>query len=396
MMRILLANEAKAGGGGVETYLAATAGALSSRGHAVALLHVNPAAQQGPTRIETPESWSVADLGLEPAIARAMDWQPDVVFSHNMGRLDVDEALVARGPVVKMMHGYFGTCVSGQKAFLFPSASACSRTCGPACLALYGPRRCGRLDPREALANYRWASRQRALFERYQSFVVASRHMKAEYVAHGVGEARVHVLPLFAAAPPTPSGRSHERRVDVAFVGRLTPLKGATTLVDAMQKTSRSLGRKVSVVLAGEGPERQSLAASADEYPELELEVTGWLDPQARTDLFARATVLAVPSLWPEPFGLVGLEAGSLGVPAVAFDVGGIAEWLTNGVNGVLVRPAGDVDALGDAMARVLRDPDRRAVLSAGAREAAARLDAATHLTRLERVLDDVRIAVHS
>jgi len=325
-----------------------------------------------------------------------MGWQPDVVFSHNMGRLDVDEALVARAPVVKMMHGYFGTCVSGQKAFLFPFASACSRICGPACLAFYGPRRCGRLDPGEALSNYRWASRQRTLFAGYHSLVVASRHMQAEYIAHGVGEARVHVLPLFAAAPPTPSGRSNERRVDVAFAGRLTPLKGATTLVNAMQKASRSLGRKVSLVLAGEGPERRSLAASAGQHPGVELEVTGWLDPQARTDLFARATVLAVPSLWPEPFGLVGLEAASLGVPAVAFDVGGIAEWLADGVNGVLVRPPGDADALGDAIARVLRDPDRRALLSAGARKAAARLDAATHLARLERVLDDVRIAVHS
>lgn len=395
-MRILLANEAKAGGGGVETYLGAATIALSSRGHAVSLLHVNPAAQRGPTRIETPESWSVADLGLETAIAKAMGWQPDVVFSHNMGRLDVDEALVARAPVVKMMHGYFGTCVSGQKAFLFPSASACSRTCGPACLALYGPRRCGRLDPGEALSNYRWASRQRALFPRYHSFVVASRHMQAEYVAHGVDAARVHVLPLFAGPHPPPSSGAGERRVDVAFAGRLTPLKGATTLLIATQAAARSLGRKVSLVLAGEGPERQSLAASASHYPGVELDVTGWLDPQARTDLFARATVLAVPSLWPEPFGLVGLEAASLGVPAVAFDVGGIAEWLTDGVNGVLVRPAGDANTLGDAIARLLRDPDRRALLSAGAREATARFSAAAHLTRLERVLEDVRVAVHS
>ena len=395
-MRILLANDVKAGAGGVETYLAATAAALASRGHAVALLYSDPASRQGPTRIETGESWSVAELGLGRAIDQAMGWRPDVVFSHNMAPLDVDEALIARAPVVKMMHGYLGTCVSGQKAFLFPDATACSRTCGPACLVLYGPRRCGRLDPAEAIANYRWAARQRALFPRYQSLVVASRHMQAEYLAHGVEPSRVHVLPLFAAPHAHPAAPSSGRRVDVAFAGRLTPLKGAGALVAAAQSASRSLGRKVSVVLAGEGPERASLAAAARGYPGVELEAPGWLNPQLLNGLFARATVLAVPSLWPEPFGLVGLEAGSLGVPAIAFDVGGISEWLTDGVNGILVRPAGDAKAFGAAIAGVIGHPERRAVLSAGARDVAARLSVDAHLARLECVLAGVRVAVHS
>src|SRR5437660_8613800 len=175
-MRILLANEARAGGGGVETYLATTAAGLSARGHDVALLYGNPAAEVGPTRIDVARSWSVADLGLDSALAHVRGWAPDVAYSHNMRRLDVDEALARRGPVVKLMHGYFGTCVSGQKAFLFPAARPCSRMCGPACLALYVPRRCGQLDALEIVANYRWASRQRALFPEYRSIVVASRH----------------------------------------------------------------------------------------------------------------------------------------------------------------------------------------------------------------------------
>jgi glycosyltransferase involved in cell wall biosynthesis len=395
-MRILLANEAKSGAGGVETYLASLAAALTSRGHDVALLVGNSLAERGPTRIDAPESWSVADLGLETVAGRVRTWRPDVVFSHNMRRLDVDEALAGLAPVVKMMHGYFGTCVSGQKAFLFPAASACARVCGPACLVLYGPRRCGRLDPATAERNYHWASRQRTLFDRYNSIVVASRHMQAEYVAHGVDPSRVHVLPLFAASHPPPSASGREPRVDVVFAGRLTALKGARTLLRAMQAASLSLGRKVSLVVAGEGPERSTLAASARDYSGVALELTGWLDPQARTDLFARATVLAVPSLWPEPFGLVGLEAGSLGVPAVAFDVGGIREWLTDGVNGVLVRPAGDASHLGDAITRVLRDPDFRGRLSSGAREASARFSVDAHLARLEHVLDAVHIAVPS
>ena len=57
----------------------------------------------------------------------------------------------------------------------------------------------------------------------------------------------------------------------------------------------------------------------------LRAEFTGWVRPSRRTDLMRGADLLAVPSVWPEPFGLVGVEAGCVGLPAAAFDVGASA-----------------------------------------------------------------------
>ena len=95
----------------------------------------------------------------------------------------------------------------------------------------------------------------------------------------------------------------------------------------------------------------------------------------ARRPICCRARlVLAIPSLWPEPFGLVGLEAAAFGVPAVGFDVGGISTWLTNDVNGRLVSAAAGADGLGDAIAAILRDAEYRARLSCGARGVAQSL----------------------
>src|SRR5947207_2719153 len=144
-MRILFANESKRGGGGVETYLAAVIPLLRDRGHDLALLYANSEAQDGPTTIAAEESWSIADRGLDAAFAAATAWRPDVCFSHNMGPLEVDERLAAVWPTFKFMHGYFGTCVSGHKAFAFPRVEGCTRRCDAGCLAHYLPRHCGRL-----------------------------------------------------------------------------------------------------------------------------------------------------------------------------------------------------------------------------------------------------------
>ena len=117
-----------------------------------------------------------------------------------MGPLEVDRRLLAHWPVVKMLHGYFGTCVSGLKMHAFPTAQVCERTFGPACLALYLPRRCGQLSPGAMMEGYRWASEQRALLARYTAAVVASRHMRDEMTRHGVPERRLNVLPMFSTS----------------------------------------------------------------------------------------------------------------------------------------------------------------------------------------------------
>src|SRR5262245_5328262 len=107
-MRILLANDARQGAGGVESYLAALAPHLEARGHDVALLYVSSSSDTGPTRVVTGESWSVADEGLDRAMKGVRAWRPDVCFSHNMRTLEVDERLVSERHgwrTFKMMHG---------------------------------------------------------------------------------------------------------------------------------------------------------------------------------------------------------------------------------------------------------------------------------------------------
>jgi glycosyltransferase involved in cell wall biosynthesis len=394
-MRILLANEARHGGGGVESYLASLVPQLEARGHAVALLYANASAQTGPTRIVTRDAWSVADEGLGSAIAHAQAWRPDVCFSHNMRLLDVDERLCVEWPTFKMMHGYFGACVSGHKAFSFPAREPCPRECGPGCLAYYLPRRCGHLRPDVMLAQYSWARRQQRLFTRYAGIVVASDHMRREYLRYGIAPETLHTIPLFAVSEDRPA-TTLSSAIDVLFVGRMTPLKGADMLIRAVHHAASVLKRPLRMVLAGDGPERsqlERLAATMEASGLVAAEFPGWVDAAARAALLSRASLVAIPSIWPEPFGLVGLEAAQFGVPAVAFDVGGIGEWLTDDVNGRLADLSGGSAALGDAIAGVLGDRATWTRLSTGARSAAARLSADAHVATLQDVLIGARAA---
>lgn len=387
MIRILVAHEAIDSAGGAESYLSAIIPALTARGHEVAVLY-DHRSRSGPADFAPPAvlKLGVDDLGIDGAIARVRAWRPDVCFSHNMRPLEIDRRLLAEWPVVKMMHSYSGTCASGLKMHAFPSAQPCDRAFGPACLVLYGPRRCGQLRPASLVRGYRYASQQHALLAEYAAIVVASGHMAREFAREGVASERLQVIPLFAPEARRATGHGDS----VVFVGRMTPLKGVTVLVRAMAGAARRLGRDVPLVLAGEGPDREPARRLAQSLG-VAAEFTGWIEPQRRAEVFDRASLIAVPSQWPEPFGLAGLEAAAHGVPAVAFDVGGIGEWLRDDVNGRLVPLSRGAEGLGDAIAALLSRPAERQRLGEGAMRVAAELSQGAHVERLERVLESVR-----
>jgi glycosyltransferase involved in cell wall biosynthesis len=387
-VRILFATD-WIGGGGVLSYLAAVVPALAARGHEVALLHDEAdGAAQAPAAASP--RICVERAGMDGAMAAAAAWAPDVVFSHNMRPLEAERRLLDRWPVVKMMHAYAGTCIGGQKTHLFPHPRPCGRRFGPACLALYIPRRNGPLDPGYVAREWRWANEQRELFARYSAVVTASAHMRSEYVRNGVPQARAHAIPLFSTIPVAAEGEvAAPDGFRVIFIGRMTRLKGGDLLVRAAARAGEASGIPISLTLCGEGPQRaewQALARSlgvAAEFP-------GWVGGDERLRLLRAASLAAVPSIWPEPFGLVGLEAASQGVPALAFDVGGIGEWLADGVNGRLV--PGDpprMEALAYALAWLAAHPAELAAMRPRALEAARRMSLDAHVAGVERVLAD-------
>jgi glycosyltransferase involved in cell wall biosynthesis len=386
-MRILIATLHRQLEGGVETYLHALLPGLCERGHEVALLHEHPAPVAWPTlddRVPGIPVWWAGESGWAEQVAA---WQPDVVYLQGLESPDRETMLAQAYSTVLFAHNYHGTCISGTKRFAWPSVEPCERVLGVGCLVRYLPWRCGGLHPSTMLEKYAVQKRRRALLPSYRAVLVASRHMEAEYRRHGVPADRLHWTPLFPAdicpdAMP-PSERDQTGRV--LLVGRLTPLKGCRLLIEAVGRSSTQLGRPLELVVAGDGPERaemEKLAASAN----VPTRCVGWVESARRTELMRDADVLAVPSLWPEPFGLVGIEAGCVGLPAAGFAIGGIPDWLEPDVTGESTSVL-TADGLADALTRTMRDPAHWQRLRHGAWEMSQRFSADTHLQRLEAVL---------
>jgi glycosyltransferase involved in cell wall biosynthesis len=95
--------------------------------------------------------------------------------------------------------------------------------------------------------------------------------------------------------------------------------------------------------------------------------------------------MLIVPSLVPETFGMVALEAMTMGRPVVAARLGGLSELVVDGETGMLV-PPGHAPALRDAIAALLGDPSRREAMGRAGRERAASYSAREIVPRVERV----------
>jgi len=174
----------------------------------------------------------------------------------------------------------------------------------------------------------------------------------------------------------------------VLFMGRMTAIKGGATLARAIAEAQRIRGSSIHVTFAGDGPERGPLEPLARDLG-IEASFPGWLSGAARSAAFRRASIVAVPSLWPEPFGLVGLEAAAHGVPSVAFDSGGIREWLRDNESGRLIAGR-DPRALGEAIADLCAKPGELRRLGEGAQRVARALSCDAHVAILERVFTGV------
>jgi sugar transferase (PEP-CTERM/EpsH1 system associated) len=156
--------------------------------------------------------------------------------------------------------------------------------------------------------------------------------------------------------------------VVIGTVGRLTPVKDQQLLLHAVAKLRSdqpAVADRLRLVVVGDGPLYPTLARLVEE---LKLQDVTWLagDRKDVASLLQTMDIFVLPSLG-EGISNTVLEAMASGLPVIATSVGGNVELVEEGFNGRLI-PSGNIQALADAMAKLITDSTERARQGANAR----------------------------
>jgi glycosyltransferase involved in cell wall biosynthesis len=392
-MRVAVASWTIRHAGGVESYLEKVIPAMRAKGLDVAFVHeVDAPSDRARIDIGGVPVFNAASHGFDAALAALRAWKPDVMYIHGLRDPQSFERLTAIAPSVSFVHTYLGTCVSGAKTHTRPVPIPCEKRFGPMCLVHYFPRGCGGRSPVTMWQLYRKEGQQLATLRKQNAVITHSTHMQHELAAHGV---TAGVIPYAVTIPGLESAVNAAKSCDILFAGRMDHLKGGMLLLEAIPLIRRRLDRLLRVVFAGDGPDRPLWESRASTIANGDSGVTilfpGWCDEARLGMLMRQSRLLVVPSVWPEPFGSVGMAAAGRGVPAAAFAVGGIPQWLHEGVNGHLAPGSPPTAAgLADAVVRCLGEPRHYEELCRGAQRIAATFTMEEHLPELIRILANV------
>lgn len=286
------------------------------------------------------------------------DERPDVAHLHNIYHQlspAILRALVRHNvPAVMTLHDYKLICPSYT---LYANEAICERCRGGRFYnaVLQGCVKGSRLRStlcateaylHEALGSYR---------KGVKLFIAPSRFLASKVVEFGIEPRRIVYLPNFVKPLAHPS--SGPVGSYVLFAGRLERVKGVRTLIEAWSYIDTG---GAELWIAGDGEDRLMLEALTRAYEAKNVRFLGYMAPDALMPVIEGASFTVAPSEWYENAPLSVLEAAARGKAVITTKLGGLPELVDDGVTGVLVPPS-DPQALGAAIAALLRDPARTA-----------------------------------
>ena len=392
-MRILLVTDWLRSSGGMERYIETIRYGLRRAGHDVRLLTSTAGgAADGTAEYQAfgsnaPAAQALLQVVNPFAVARVKaavrDLRPELALVGMIEQHLSPAVLAALGnvPTILSVGDYKPICPIHSK--LLPSGDICKAPAGLVCWTggCTGLAHWLRDQPRYAL---------------FRAGIARADHILAcsSWLQRALGEAGI---PAEALALPTLRPSSHYVRAPAArplfvFVGRLSREKGVASLIRAFARTREAVP-SAELRIVGDGEERASLERlSASLGQGASVAFRGSLSLAGVEQELAVAWASVAPSLWAEPLGLAAVEAVVRSVPVIASSIGGLAEIIDHGRNGLLF-PNGDETAL----ARCLEDVAtghafRNQILPADVvREIADRHSIERYVARLESISDELR-----
>ena len=384
-MRMLFVHERFGAWAGAEANVLATAAELKRRGHVVGILH-------GPETGKGQPAWEgvFADrfpliTENSPSVVRTVleGFSPDLAYVHKLADPGALAALTAAGvPVVRMVHDHDLCCMRSYKYF-YLTRKICTRAVSPFCIFP-----CGAVIARnrDGVVPVKWVSytgkkNELELNRQFHLLIVNSRYMRAELIRNGFTPEKIE---LHAPVPPPgePAFRSSfSDRNLIVYAGQIVRGKGVDVLLESLARVRVPF----ECVVLGDGHHRPYCEQLSRKLGLADrVHFKGYIPSDELKSYYRECSVVVVSSVWPEPFGMAGIEAMRYGLPVVAFDAGGIQEWLIDGENGYLV-PWMDRTAYAARVEELLRNKTlARQMGERGLRLVSEHYDFSKYITGLE------------
>ncbi len=357
--------------GGVGAYLTTLAQRLREQGHGVASVRFAPPDHQYDTPCgESEHAFPGASRYLGRSQARRLmavvqSENPDVIHSHSLRYMMPARflpMLCRARPVVYSLHDVTPLCFWHTR--LRSDGTLCDQAVGLKCLRSGCYRLGGNVRLTGDLLRVLTTRRALAHYRGLPLIVVPSAFIRDQLVINGFDRSRIEVVPLFSRFAGASQAVDASNSSRILCVSRLTRSKGVMSLLEAMTHIENETWQ---LEVVGDGPLRGEAAEFTERHGLADrVRFTGALGRNALAERYREAGMLVMPSLAPESFGLAGVEAMGFGLPVVAYDAGGVRQWLQNGVNGVLVE-RGHTRRLAEQIKRLLHDDALRRRMGAEA-----------------------------
>jgi glycosyltransferase involved in cell wall biosynthesis len=336
--------------------------------------------------------WRRHDESLEAALRHMIEAvRPQLVHVQHFIYLSTAVVAIAKEygvPVVSSLRNFWFRCPLGT--LLYHDDSPCQRSPGTGCLSCLWPDQAGRrrklipwrqLNPLLIEAYERfgehaplppqaadilsslttWGEEFRAALLSADRLHSPSRFLKGQLIGFGVPAERVAVVVNGADYDPARvRAKRRGARLRVGMMG-MHRIKGLHVLIEAFRGLP---GDAAELRIYGQVPDQQYVAAQRRRAEGCNVTFSGTFDREQLYEVFAELDVLVVPSIWYENCPTVIGEAFATGTPVIASDIGGMAEAVRDGVNGLLFR-AGDAASLRERLERLIAAPDLVATLAA-------------------------------
>ncbi|MBX9909018.1 MAG: glycosyltransferase family 4 protein [Beijerinckiaceae bacterium] len=321
------------------------------------------------------------------------DLKPDVVHFHHVIGLGLECLFAVRdtlpdATIVVTFHEYLSICHHHGQMVKTGAFKLCYRASPTDCNACFPE-----ISPARFLARETFV---KAMLGLADHFISPSRFLAERYQAWGLDAERFSViengLDVGEPAPPRALPEPGARRSRFAYFGQLTPYKGADVLIDAVTRIPDSVWGEDAILLVYGGNLERQPQAYQDKFAELvaaagrRVRFCGAFQNHELPNLMRSVDWVVMPSIWWENSPIVIQECFHHGRPILSSNIGGMAEKITDEINGLHFR-SGSPEDLVDCMTRALSEPDLWARLRGGIAKPLNHIDCAdAHLALYRRL----------